>query len=132
MMKKTLLLLAVSVIVLGVAGGSSAVETGFIAKTDGGRVTEALAVGSGETKGKELNGFISGQFLPGIMTDGVKGGGTSARPALCVAWNGFVIGTGGSPRETQDVAMLATPESKGKEAWDGYPAGSLGYWQRKP
>ena len=132
-MKKTLLLLAVTVNVLGVAEGSFAVETGFTATTDGGRVTEALAVGSGETKGKELNGFISGQFLPGIMTDFVKGGGTSVRPASGVVWDGFIKGTGAlAPRETQDVAMLPIPESKGKEAWDGYAAGSLDYWQRKP
>ena len=131
-MKKTLLLLAVTVSVFGFAGGSSAVETGFTATTAGGRVTEALAEVSGETKGIELNGIIPGQFLPGKITDFVKGGGTSAIPAISVVWDGFVTGTAGSPRKNQDVAMLPTPESKEIEAWNGYPAGSLGYWQRKP
>ena len=132
MMKKTLLLLAVTVNVLCVAGVSSAVEKGFTATTDGGRATETLAKGSGETKGKELNGFISGQFLQGTMTGFVKGEVSSLRAASSVIWDGFVTGTASlAPRETEDVALLPIPAAYGKEAWDGYAAGSLDYWQHK-
>ncbi len=104
-MKKTVLLLALTVNVLSLAKGSSAAE---------------------------LNGYIPGQFLPGTVTDIVKGEGSSSRPVPCVVWNGFVTGAAGCPRETQDVAVLPVRESKNKVAWDGYPTGSFAYWQRKP
>ncbi|MRR58981.1 MAG: hypothetical protein EG824_12330 [Deltaproteobacteria bacterium] len=133
MKKMTLLLLALSVSVLGVAEDSFAAETDFREAADRRSETEALATGTGGTTGKELNESIPGQFLPGTMTDFVKGAGFSARTASGVVWNGFVIGTGAlAPREMQDVAVLPIRESRGKEAWNGYAAGSLNYWQRKP
>jgi hypothetical protein len=129
MMKKTMLLLALTVNVLGVAEGSFAAETDPSASSHG--ATAIAVVRTGETG--NLDGYISGQFLPGTMTDFVKGEGSSARPASGVAWNGFITGTGAlAPREMQDVARLPIAESRGKEAWDGYAAGSLDYWQRKP
>ncbi len=131
MMKKTLLLLALTVSVLGAAEGSFAGEKGSAATTDTVMVTEDPATGTGETKGKELNGFISGQFLPGKITDVVKGEGSSARPAPSAAWDGFVTGTAGSARENQDRAIVPVHYSKGKKAWGGYLAGSLGNWQRE-
>ena len=132
MIKKTLLLLALTLNVLGVAENTFAAGTDFRATTDRRSETEAFATGTGGNTGKELNGFVSGQFLPGIMTDFVKGVNSSVIPASRVAWNGFITGTGAlSPRETEDVVMLPIPESKGKEAWDGYAAGSLDYRQRK-
>jgi len=67
------------------------------------------------------------------MTDFIKGERASVRPASGVAWDGFITGTGAlAPREMQDVARLPIRESKGKEAWNGYTAGALDYWQRKP
>lgn len=132
-MKKTLLLLALTVSVLGVAEDTFAAGTDFTATTDRRSETGAFATGTGEATGTELNGSIPGQFLPGTMTDFVKGAGYSARAASCDAWNGFVIGSGALfPREMQDVAILPITEAKGKKAWDGYAAGSLEYWQRKP
>jgi hypothetical protein len=133
MMKQTLLLLVLTVSVLGVAEDTFAAGTDFTATTDRRSETGAFASGQGEATGKELNGSIPGQFLPGTMTDFVKGAGYSARAASGVVWNGFVIGSGAlSPRETEDVAIVPVPQSKGKETWDGYPAGSLDYRQRKP
>jgi hypothetical protein len=133
MIKKTLLLLALTVSVLGVAEDTFAAGTDFTAITDRRSGTEAFATGTGGTTGKVLNGSIPGQFLPGTMTDFVKGEGFSARAASGVVWNGFVIGSGALfPRETEDVAILPVIESKGKKSWDGYAAGSLAYWQRNP
>lgn len=131
-MKKTILLLALSVNVLGVAEGSFAIETDLSASSHGGKATEAIAVvRTGEIG--NLDGYLSGQFLNGIKTDFVKGVSSSVRPASSVAWNGFITGTGAlAPREMQDVAVLPIAELRGKEAWDGYAAGSLNYWQRKP
>jgi hypothetical protein len=88
MMKKTLLLLALTVSVLGIAKGTFAVETDSTATTGGGSVTCV-------TKEKEWNGIIPGQFLQ-----------STARPVV-----------------------LLDPESKGKEAWDGYIPGSFDYWR---
>ena len=66
-----------------------------------------VAAGTGETKGKELNGYIPGQFLPGTMTDFVKGEGSSVRPASGVVWDGFVTGTGAlAPRETAGCGYI--------------------------
>jgi hypothetical protein len=133
MIKTTVLLLALTVNVPGVAGDTFAAGTDFTTTTDMRSETEALATGTGEAKGKELNGFISGQFLPGSMTGFVKGVNSSVIPASRGAWNGFITGTAAlSPRETEDVALLPIPAAYGKEAWDGYAAGSLDYWQRKP
>lgn len=132
MIKKTLVLLALTAIVFGVAEDTFAAGTDFLATTDGRSVTEVVAAGSGETKGKELNGSISGQFLPGTMTDFVKGEGSSTRPASDAVWNGFVPGTAAlAPRETEDVALLPSSASKRTGAWGGYVAGSFGYWQRR-
>jgi hypothetical protein len=129
MMKKTMLLLALTVNVLGVAEGSFAAETDPSASSHG--AAAIAVVRTGETG--NLDGYISGQFLPGTMTDFIKGERASVRPASGVAWDGFLRGTGAlAPREMQDVARLPIRESKGKEAWDGYAAGSLNYWQRKP
>ena len=133
MIKKTLLLLALTVSVLGVAEDTFAAGTDFTAITDRRSGTEAFATGTGGTTGKELNGSIPGQFLPGTMTDFVKGEVSSAGQASGVIWDGFVTGTAAlSPRETEDVAQLPIPAAYGKETWDGYAAGSLDYWQRKP
>jgi hypothetical protein len=133
MKKMTLLLLALTVSALGVAEDTFAAETDFTATTDRRSETEAFATGTGGATGKELNGSIPGQFLPGTMTDFVRGEGFSARAAAGDVWNGFVIGSGALfPRETEDVAIVPIPESKVKEAWNGYAAGSLNYWQRKP
>ena len=129
MMKKTILLLALTVNVLGVAEGGFAVETDPSASSHG--AAAIAVVRTGETG--NLDGYISGQFLPGTMTDLIKGERASVRPASGVAWDGFLRGTGAlAPREMQDVAVLPIHESKGKEGWDGYAAGSLDYWQRKP
>jgi hypothetical protein len=133
MMKKTLLLLALSVSVLGVAENTFAAGTDFTATTDRRSETEPFATGTGVTTGKELNGSIPGQFLPGTMTDSIKGERPSVSPASGVAWDGFLPGTGAlAPREMQDVAILPVRDAKGKEAWNGYAAGSLDYWQRNP
>ncbi len=91
MIKKTLLLLALTVNVLGIAKGTFAVETDRTATTGGGSV---ICV----TKEKEWNGVIPGQFLQ-----------LTARPASRI--------------------VLPVPESKGKEAWDGYTLGSFDYWR---
>jgi hypothetical protein len=129
MMKKTMLLLALTVNVLGVTEGSFAAETDPSASFHG---AAAIAVVRTDETGN-LDGYISSQFLPGTITDFIKGERTSVRPASGVAWDGFLRGTGAlAPREMQDVARLPIPVSKGKEAWDGYAAGSLDYWQRKP
>jgi hypothetical protein len=132
MMKKTMLLLALTVNVLGVAEGSFAIETDLSASSHEGKATEAIAViRNGETG--NLDGYISGQFLPRMKTDFVKGVSSSVRPTSSVAWNGFITGTGAlAPREMQDLVVLPIRDSKGKEAWDGYTAGTLQYWQRKP
>jgi len=127
MMKKTMLLIALTVNVLGIAEGSFAAETDPSASSHG--AAAIAVVRTGETG--NLDGYISGQFLPGTMTDFVKGEGSSARPASSVAWDGFIAGQPGSPRST-DRAVLPIRKSGGKEAWGGYLAGSLGYWQRKP
>lgn len=84
-MKKTLILLALTVSLLGISKGTFAVETGATAATGGGSVTC-------ETKEKEWNGIIPGQFLQ-----------SSARPASRVlpdpeakgkdAWDGYTPGT---------------------------------------
>jgi hypothetical protein len=106
MIKKKLLLLALTVSLLAVAEGTLAAEADFTttATTDGRSVTEVVAAGTGETKGKGLNGGIPGQFLPGTMTDFVKGEGSSARPASSVAWNGFITGTAALfPREASTI-----------------------------
>lgn len=129
MMKKTLLLLALTVNVLGVAEGSFAGETNFSSSSHGPKVTEAQAVvGTGETE--DWNGSIPGQFLDGRITDFVKGVGSSDSQVSGVVWDGFIAGQLGSPR-SRDRAVLPIRKSGGKEAWDGYVAGSLGYWQRK-
>jgi hypothetical protein len=113
--------------VLGVAEGSFAAETDPSASSHG--AAAIAVVRTGETG--NLDGYISGQFLPGTMTDFIKGEGYSVSPASGVAWDGFLPGTGAlAPREMQDVAILPIPKSKVKEAWDGYAAGSLDYWQR--
>jgi hypothetical protein len=132
MMKKTILLLALTVNVLGVAEGTFAADTDFSASSHGGKATKAIAVvRTGETG--DLDGYLSGQFLNGIKTDFVKGVSSSVRTALSVDWNGFITGTGAlAPREMQDVAVLPILDFKGKEAWDGYAPGTLQYWQRKP
>lgn len=132
MKKMTLLLLALTVSVLGVSEDTFAAGTDFTATTDRRSETEAFSTGSGGTTGKELNGSIPGQFLPGTMTDSVKGEGYSARAASCVVWNGFVTGTAAlAARETEDVALLPGSASKGSGAWGGYVAESFGYWQRR-
>ena len=132
MIRKTLLLLALTVNVLGVAEGTFAAELDLSASPQGGKATETkLVAEAGETG--NLDGYISGQFLTGMKTDFVKGVSSSVNPASGVAWDGFLPGTGAlAPREMQDVAILPIRESKGREAWDGYAAGSLDYWQRKP
>lgn len=129
MIKKTMLLVALTVNVLGLAEGSFAAETDLSASSNG--AAAIAVVRTGETG--NLGGDLSGQFLPGIKTDFIKGERASVRPASGVAWDGFLPGTGAlAPREMQDVAVLPTRESKGKEAWDGYAAGTLDYWKRKP
>ena len=65
MIKKTLLLLALTVSVLGIAKGTFAVETDTTATTGGGGVSCA-------TKEKEWNGVISGQFLQSIARPAVR------------------------------------------------------------
>jgi len=133
MIKKTLLLFALTVNVIGVAEGTFAAGTDFTATTDRRSEAEAFTTGTGGTTGKELNGCIPGQFLPRTMTDFVKGVSSSVNPASGVAWDGFLPGTGAlAAREMQDVAVIPIRESKGKEAWNGYTAGALDYWQRKP
>jgi hypothetical protein len=134
MIKTKLLLLALTVSLLAVAESTLAAEADFTttATTGGRSVTEVVAAGTGETKGKEMNGSIPGQFLPGTLTDFVRGEGSSTRPASDAVWNGFVIGTAAlAPRETEDVALLPSFASKGTGAWGGYVTGSLGYWQRR-
>ncbi len=127
-MKKTMLLLALTVNVLGLAEGSFAAED--LSASSNGAAAIAV-VRTGETG--NLDGDLSGQFLPGIKTDFVKGVSSSVSPASGVAWDGFLPGTGAlAPREMQDLAVLPIRDSKGKEAWDGYAAGSLDYWRRKP
>ena len=82
MMKKTMLLLALTVNVLGVAEGSFAAETDPSASSH-----EAAAIAvirTGETG--NLDGSIPGQFLPGTMTDFVKGEGYSTRAATDAVW----------------------------------------------
>lgn len=129
MMKKTMLLLALTVNVLGLAEGSFAAETDLSASSNG--AAAIAVVRTGETG--NLDGDLSGQFLPGIKTDSVKGVSSTVSPASRVAWDGFLPGTGAlAPREMQDVARLPLRESIGKEAWDGYAAGSLDYWRCKP
>jgi hypothetical protein len=133
MIKKTLLLFALTVNVLGVAEGTFAAGTDFTATTDRRSEAEAFTTGTGGTTGKDLNGCIPGQFLPRTMTDFVKGVSSSVSPASGVAWDGFLPGTGAlAPREMQDVAILTVRDAKGKEAWNGYAAGSLDYRQRNP
>jgi hypothetical protein len=129
MVKKTMLLLALTVNVLGVAEGSLAAETDLSASSHGAAAIAVVRIGETEN----LDGYLSGQFLSGIKTDFVKGVSSSVSPASGVVWDGFITGTGAlAPREMQDVARLPIREPKGKEAWDGYAAGSLDYWQCKP
>jgi hypothetical protein len=131
MMTKTLIILTLTVNVLGVAENSFAADTDLSAASHGGKATEIKAVAESGATGN-LDGYISGQFLPGIKTDFVKGVSSSVRSASSVVWNGFITGTAAlAPRETLDVAILLITESKGKTAWDGYVAGSFGYWQRR-
>ena len=99
-MKKTLLLLALTVNILGIAKGTFAVETDSTATAGGGRVIC-------EAKGKEWNGLVSGKFLYEIQANLIKGRESTARPVV-----------------------LLDPESKGKEeGWDGYISGSFDYWR---
>lgn len=100
MMKKTLLLLALTVSALGMAKGTFAVETDCTATAGGESVIS-------ETKVKEWNGLVSGQFLYETQANLVKGRESTARPVA-----------------------LRDPESNGKEeAWDGYISGSFDYWR---
>jgi hypothetical protein len=99
MMKKTLLLLALTVSVLGIAKGTFAVETDSTATTGGGRVIC-------ETKGEWI-GLVSGQFLHEIQANLIKGRESTARP----------------------VVLLDPESKGKEEGWDGYISGSFDYWR---
>jgi hypothetical protein len=99
MMKKTLLLLALTVSVLGFSKGTFAVETDSTATTGGGRVIC-------ETKGEWI-GLVSGQFLHEIQANLIKGRESTARP----------------------VVLLDPESKGKEEGWDGYRSGSFDSWR---
>lgn len=125
MVKKTLLLLALTVSALGLAEASFAIQSNSSASSHGGTVTEAVAVvGTSETG--NWDGYISGQFLYDLKRKLVKGAGSSVSPASSAAWNGYIKGQLELPRITHRES-IPVRISEAKNVWNGYLEGSFKY-----